>query len=120
MATQASERILPNKLSEFNDYLGVAIPYLTANSPRLISVANLAVFTGPAGIYSGPNGWLVKYPLSIDPTAATKTVREQRDTLRTQIEAQLRIVFHDIPATTLTQTDRDKLRLHAHDTVPTR
>ena len=114
----ADDKIFPPKLAEFNQYLGIAVPWINSESVRLgVSTGNLTALNN---LYTGVGlGWTTIYPQTIDESTATKTLREQRDTLRINIEKRMRLIFGDIPQSVLTAEDRTKLRLKAPDTIPT-
>jgi len=114
------ERIFPPKLTEFNDYVNIAIPYLDTNAVRLkVPALPLAAVKLLHSDLINNNGWLQVYPLTIDEVTATKALRNRRDFLRPEIEKTMRIIFDDIPESVLTENDRLKLRLKKRDTVPT-
>ncbi|MFI5218136.1 MAG: hypothetical protein ACHQNT_01520 [Bacteroidia bacterium] len=115
----ADDKIFPPKLAEFNQYLGIAVPWLNSEKVRLgVSAGNILDLTT---LYSDPvTGWTIIYPKTTDDTTATKALRDQRDLLRVNIEKKMRLIFGDIPQSVLTTEDRTKLRLKAPDTVPTR
>lgn len=124
----------PKADSEFNDYVQSAVPYLIANWARLVpSAAAPPAPLSPSPSPSLPGGtdprltqlqtyyatWNITYPRSKDANTRTQTITNDKDTLRTQIEALLRSVFSDIPQSFLTTADRTTLNLRARDTTPT-
>jgi len=111
-------KIFPPKLADFNEYLLISVPWLNSENVRLgVSAGNL---TDLNAFYSGVGtGWTTVYPKTADEATATKPLRDQRDTLRINIEKKMRLIFGDIPDSVLTAEDRTKLRLKAPDTIPT-
>lgn len=124
----------PKADSEFNDYVQSAVPYLIANWARLVpSVAAPPVPSPSPSPSPSPGGtdprlpqlqtfygsWNSTYPQSKDANTRTRTITNNKDTLRTQIEALLRSIFADIPQSFLTSADRTTLNLRARDTTPT-
>lgn len=106
--------IFPTRDDERNVYYNNAIPYIDANKVRLTvtpaSVTNLL---------SQLANWNTTYPKVKDANLSTKTFRDEKNELVKKIEEMLREVYADIPASLLTEADRNTLNLKKRDLVPT-
>jgi len=104
---------IPVKDADFNNYINLAIPYLTTNKTRLVltatAQANLTSVT--AILTTAGTGWNSVYQLAINPAAATTSTIATKGTIRAQIETLLRAIYADIPKSVLTQIDRDTLNI---------
>ena len=110
---------------DFNDYLGIAVPYLntTAVLARLnISGANMALlnklYTNPTAILD-QQGWKEIWALHTNPAATNKNITTLLHKLWKQhaltdpagIENVLRAIYADIPSSVLVPTDYTTLKL---------
>ena len=99
--------LFPTKDADFNDYFGIAAPYLNTNAGRLvISPGNLALLATLSG------QWAMLYPASQSTNTATKSIIDDKIILRDDIEELLRDIYDDIPKSVLTTGDRNTLNLH--------
>jgi len=103
----------PGKDADFNNYVNIAIPYLTTNEARLlVTAASQEVLTTVNTVLTNATtGWNTVYQQSQNPAVATSTTTAVKNYLRSSIETSLRIIFSDIPESVLTQADRDTLNL---------
>ena len=103
----------PGKDADFNDYVNIAIPYLTTNKVRLlVTTASQEVLTTVNTLLTNATtGWNMVYQQSQNPAVATSTITAAKNNLRSSIETSLRVIFDDIPESVLTQADRDTLNL---------
>jgi hypothetical protein len=108
------EGIFPTTLSGKSEYYNRAVPYCDTNKVRLV--------IDPAKIADrvlNLTDWNDVYPKSIDKNQTTKTLRDGRDDLIPVIEDGMRDIYDDIPASKLTDADRNTLNLKKRDTVKT-
>src|SRR5689334_19956712 len=99
---------------EFNGHFGVVHTYLNANKVRLgITAANLDALnliyeaTTPA---NDPMNWQDTWPTYEDPAVRNLNAEHNIGTLRKAAEAQMRVIYNDIPASKWSDTDRNTLR----------
>jgi hypothetical protein len=111
-------RTFPNAKADFATYLLAGIPYLFANSPRLISTENMALLhalydtgTDPAQL-----DWVAILAKLADSTTAGPFWIHEQQTRRHQIEQLMLSIFNDIPQSTWTSLDRTTLRRPAKST----
>ena len=104
----------PKKDADFNDYINIAIPYITTEAARLGIAAGDITDIG-----NDLTNWNVVYPNSQNPNVATKTIISDKTDLRGLIETRLRKIYDDIPNSVLISKDRTTLNLPERDTVPT-
>jgi hypothetical protein len=100
--------LFPDKDADFNDYFGIVYAYLIepANLARfLISATNLA------NLNAFKTQWDILYPQSQSTNTATKTIIDNKNILRGDIEELLRDIYGDIPESVLTTGDRNTLNL---------
>jgi hypothetical protein len=104
---------IPVKDADFNNYINIAIPYLSTNKTRLaLTTASQANQTlASALLLTAGTGWNSLYPQSLNPATATTSIITAKINLRTQIEATIRAIYADIPKSVLTQVDRDTLNI---------
>jgi len=102
-----------DKDADFNDYISMAIPYLTTNNIRLlVTAASQAELTTVSNLLTNAaTGWNMVYQQSQYSDVATSTITATKNNLRSSIETSLRVIFSDIPESVLTQADRDTLNL---------
>lgn len=101
--------LFPDKDADFNDYFGIVYAYLIdpANVTRfLISATNLT------NLNTVKTNWDTQYPQSQNTNTATKTIVDNKNILRGDIEELLRDIYGDIPNSVLTTGDRNTLNLH--------
>jgi hypothetical protein len=105
-------RTFPDSKADFAAYLLSAIPYLFANSPRLISSENMGLLhalydtgTNPAQL-----DWVAVLAKLADPTTTGPFWIHEQQTRRHQIEQLMLDIFDDIPKSTWTSLDRTTLR----------
>lgn len=126
----------PQPDAEFNQYLQRAVTHLLTYWNRLVASLippSPAPGPAPAAAPADPrkeeleekyNEWAGTvtepgiYPKSQNPDTRTKTITGQKDTLREEIEALMRNIFDDIPASWLTPSDREVLNIHLRDAEP--
>ena len=111
-----NRHLFPTKNADFNSYVNAAAPYLqdTENAQRLgISTGHLT------DLQTVSEAWSAAYLTAQNAATATTAAIKIRDAVRKQLEALLRDIFHDIPESVLTETDRTALNLSAHDASPT-
>ena len=111
-----SKHTFPAKNADFSSYVNAATPYLlnTDNAQRLgISTEHLTDLQTVTDAWD--EAYLTTQNAATDTTAAIKI----RDAVRKQLETLLRDIFHGIPESVLTETDRATLNLSAHDATPT-
>lgn len=104
-----AQGIFPPKDADFNDYFGIVYAYLTdpANLARfLISASNMAQLS------TYKMSWDTLYPQSQNTNTATKTIIDNKNILRADIEELLRDIYDDTPKSALTTGDRNTLNLH--------
>lgn len=100
--------LFPTKDAEFSTYFGNAVTYL--NKPEnlirlIISPENMEA------LGDKKTAWDELYPKSKDDNSATKTVIEDKNILRSEIEELLRDIYADFPKSVLTTADRNTLRI---------
>lgn len=106
--------LFPKKDAEFNDYVNIVVPFLNTHAGRLqVSPAHLAELNTLHG------QWQTTYPQSQNPDTATKTVIDNKNELRDDLEQELRDTYNDIPQSLLTTQDRNTLNLKKRDLQPT-
>jgi hypothetical protein len=103
---------IPVKDADFNNYINIAIPYLSTNKTRLaLTTASQANVTSVSALLiTAATGWNSVYPQSQNPATATSSIIAGKTTIRTQIEILIRAIFADIPKSVLTQVDRRYLK----------
>lgn len=103
----AARGIFPTKDADFNNYFGIAGPYLAGNAMRfLISATNLSQLN------TFIMNWPPLYSSSQNSNTATKTIIDNKIIMRGDIEELLRDIYDDIPNSVLTTDDRNTLNLH--------
>lgn len=95
-------------------YYNNAIPYIDTNKVRLTVTPARAT-----SILNRLADWNDVFPKAKNPDLSTKTLRDQKTILVTKIEDELREIFEDIPASLLTEADRNTLNLKKRDLIPT-
>ena len=107
------------KDSEFNEFVNEAVPHIDSNRARLgITVANrdaLKVLHDNSG---EGTGWLQIWPQSQSVNQRTKTITTLKDKLKVDITELMRDIYKDIPESSLTEEDRNILRIFERDTTP--
>ena len=104
----------PSANANFNTYVNLVTPYLSDNASRLgVSAGNISALSALQEL------WVTAFMLSENPATATSTSKQERDMHRASLETLLRSIYHDIPESALTVTDRDTLNLPARDATPT-
>jgi len=120
LITVPAFKTFPAKNADFNTYVNVGIPYLTANSPRLVSAANLAILRN---LYDLPVGsttnWLFIQTKVSDPLVSNTYWTDMQEERRHEIEQIMITIFHDIPESVWTLADRNTLRRPAKATTHT-
>lgn len=102
-----SRGLFPTKDADFNDYFTNAGPYVVSNSARfLVSPQNLADLSTFIG------SWPALYSSSQNQNTVTKTITDNKNQMRDDIEDLLRSIYDDIPNSVLTNDDRNTLNLH--------
>jgi hypothetical protein len=105
----------PSKESELNIYFQNSGGYLNTNSARLlVSAANKTLLTSQLAT------WNVAYPLSQNPDTRTATTIDNKNVARDKLMATIRQIFADIPASVLTDQDRNVLGISAPNTTRSR
>lgn len=104
----------PSKDTDLNSYFQTAVPYLVANTARLlISAENQTkldvVF----------HDWNSVYPASQNTNTRTKTIVQNKEVARTNFMNALRIIYGDVPASVWTNEDRNTLNLTTPSTSRT-
>lgn len=98
----------PSKEADFNNYVNVAVPYMTADAAS----ARLRISTQHVDdLKQGLEAWNKSYALSINPNTRTRTVTDQKALDKADLMNTIRAVFDDIPASALTPEDRSTLGL---------
>ena len=119
----SEHRIFPQPISEFNNYVDTVTPFLNANAARLVIsagyITTLNTLFDQPGVTPPNLGWKQLWVIYSDESTVTKAIREIIKTRRGQLELHLRKIYNDIPASTLTETDRLTLHLPQRDTNPT-
>ena len=104
-------RTFPRSYDEFDVYIRVAIPYLLANSPRLISTENrdalllLYNLSSPVGFH-----WISIRAKLADPVTHSSYWVKLEKTRRHEIEQLMFTVFANVPRDVYTEADRTTLR----------
>src|ERR1051326_2526309 len=114
----------PHEDSKFNDYLHTAVPYLDTNWTRLVPFQSPPPAGSPSGaaaaVPADPrraqlltlyNNWNGIYTQAKSPNTRTTTITDNKNDLRSQIEALMRNIFKDIPDSWLTNADREALNI---------
>jgi hypothetical protein len=110
----STPRRFPSKDAEFNTHLGTVVTHLNNEATRLqVSTDHITELNDLKAI------WDDRYPKSTNPNTSTKTIRDQKNAARDNIEALLREIYDDMPASVLTTADRNELNLPERDTIPT-
>ena len=104
----------PSKESDLNLYFQSAVPYLIANSTRL-----LVSTTNQTDAMSQLTTWNTVYPASQNSNTKTKSIVENKDVAKNALMVQLRSIYGDIPASALTIEDRNTLNLAERSTART-
>lgn len=108
--------IFPTKDAERNTYYNTVIPY--ANDPA--NQARLGITDGVINpIVASLATWNLAYPQAKNDATSTKVLIQQKDDLIEEIEEALSEMYDDIPASTLTLTDRNTFNLKERDTITT-
>jgi len=99
--------------ADFSNHINIVIPYLGSVKGRLVTTAaaQSALTTVTSALTNATTGWNYTYQMWLNPTTSTTTFTTNKNLLRESIEAELRLIFADIPQSILTQTDRDTLNL---------
>jgi len=110
----STPRRFPTKDAEFNTHLGTVVTHLNNEATRLqVSTDHITELNDLKAV------WDDRYPKSTNPNTSTKTIRDQKNAARDNIEALLREIYDDMPASVLTTADRNELNLPERDTIPT-
>lgn len=111
----------PTTLEEVNSYYTLSVPYLDTNKARLnVSDPNIDAVKLLFDDAGTGNGWKQLWALTVNKATATEPLRKQRNKLRKVITAKLRVIYDDIPESSLTETDRSTLHLFKRDDKPTK
>src|SRR4051812_39042034 len=96
----------PDRHVHFNDYVVLAVPYLSTNASRLkIEPSDITQLNNYF------NDWKNIFPLSENRATRTHTISLQRNELRAQMETLLRHIYSDIPRSRLNTDDRSTLKI---------
>jgi hypothetical protein len=118
-----SDGPFPQPVNDFNDYIDTVTPYINANAASLsVSGANLDALNqlvDKPGVSQSNLGWRQLWLLYTSPDTVTKSIRDIVKQRRAQLEAQLRIIYGDIPQSFLTPNSRNVLNLPQRDFNPT-
>jgi hypothetical protein len=110
----STPRRFPAKDADFNTHLGTVVTHLNNEATRLqVSTDHITELNDLKAV------WDDRYPKSTNPNTSTKTIRDQKNATRDNIEALLREIYDDMPASVLTTADRNELNLPERDTIPT-
>lgn len=103
------------KDADFNNQINVIIPYLNTATIKtrlvLTTVAQVALTSATGLLTTAATGWNTLYPQSTNPAANTSSITDSKNKLRDDIEGFVRTVYGDIPNSSLTQIDRDTLKI---------
>ncbi len=102
----------PNTLSDTNNYYGISVPWINSEAARLnVNSTRLGELNDLYDEPAAGTGWLQIYPLTMDDTTVTPSLRDTRKDLIVAVNDKLREIYLNLPEADLTQTDRNKLRI---------
>ncbi|MCW5908895.1 MAG: hypothetical protein KIS94_13610 [Chitinophagales bacterium] len=115
----ATERRIPAKDSDFNSYLGTTVTALNTGTPN--GAERLGLTTAEHNEWIDYfNQWSANYALYVNPDTRTKTITDQKNSIKEAFGNFARPLLNRIAASpNLTPSDRNTFNLPERDTTPT-
>lgn len=119
--------IFPTRDAEFHIYFLQVVTYLIGTivpDPTFPAILPDRIFRlgmtydGLHPLWALYNQWAAIFPKSQNPDLRTTAITNQKNTIRENIETELRKLYSDIPETKIIEDDRETLNLHRRDATP--